>query len=64
MSPIETVNSNRIVLAPIMTRKHNKIRTVKEKDLKMIEYEDGEPRSNTNRGGNQFLYNINFITLH
>ena len=32
MSPIEVINSNRIVLAPIIAKKNSKIRTVKEMD--------------------------------
>ena len=42
MSPIEVVNSNRVVLAPIIAKKNSKIRTVKEKDSMRKKDDDNE----------------------
>ena len=45
MSPIDVVNPNRIVLAPITTRKANTIQTVKEKSSMAGEYDKREEKS-------------------
>ena len=45
MSPIDVVNPNRIVLAPITTRKGNTIQTVKEKSSMAGKYDRREEES-------------------
>ena len=45
MSPIDVVNPNRILLAPITTRKGNTIQTVKEKSSMAGDYDKKEEES-------------------